>query len=87
MRIQMFIKKNSPRITGKSMSEALIFGSTNPRYDNRMFIELPVQYMKITSSEHSQNPFRMLSEHVLYTNWFFFVFVLTFRTIYVHNMF
>ena len=33
-------------------SEALILASTNPQYDNRSFIELPVQYMKITSSEH-----------------------------------
>ena len=37
------------------MSEALIFESTNPQYDNRLFNELPVQYMKIPSSEHSQN--------------------------------
>ena len=28
------------------MSEALIFVSTNPQYDNRLFIELQVQYMK-----------------------------------------
>jgi hypothetical protein len=41
--------------TGKSMSEALIFASTNPQYDNRLFIELPVQYMKIPSSEHVKN--------------------------------
>ena len=34
------------------MSEAFIFASTNPYYDNRLFIQLPVQYMKITSSEH-----------------------------------
>ena len=61
--------------TGKSLSEALIFASTNPKYDDRLFIELQVQYMKTTSSEH-----------VVYTNCFF-VFVLTFRTIYVHNMF
>ena len=26
--------------TGKSLSEALIFASTNPQYDNRLFIEL-----------------------------------------------
>ena len=25
--------------TGKSLSEALIFASTNPQYDNRLFIE------------------------------------------------
>ena len=36
--------------TGKSLSEALIFGSTNPQYDDRLFIELQVQYMKIPSS-------------------------------------
>ena len=28
--------------TGKSLSEALIFASTNPQYDNRLFIELQV---------------------------------------------
>ena len=27
-------------VTGKSLSEALIFASTNPQYDNRLFIEL-----------------------------------------------
>ena len=37
--------------TGKSLSEALIFASTNPQYDNRLFIESRVQYMKIPSSE------------------------------------
>ena len=36
--------------TGKSLSEALIFASTNPQYDDRLFIELEVQYMKIPSS-------------------------------------
>ena len=41
--------------TGKSLSEALIFASTNPQYDNRLFIELQVQYMKIPSSEHGEN--------------------------------
>ena len=35
--------------TGKSLLEALIFASTNPQYDDRLFIELRVQYMKITS--------------------------------------
>ena len=28
--------------TGKSLSEALILGSTNPKYDKRLFIDLPV---------------------------------------------
>ena len=70
----MFIETEN--ITGKSLSEALILAATNPQYDKRLFTELRVQYMKTTSSEH-----------VVYTNCFFFVFVLTFRTIYVHNMF
>ena len=29
--------------TCKSLSEALIFASTNPQYDDRLFIELQVQ--------------------------------------------
>ena len=41
--------------TGKSLSEALIFASTNPQYDDRLFIELRVQYMKIPSLEHVKN--------------------------------
>ena len=36
------------------MSEALIFASANPQYDDRLFIELQVQYMKIPSSEHGE---------------------------------
>ena len=42
-------------LTGKSFSEALILASTNPQYDKRLFIDLPVQYMKTTSSEHGEN--------------------------------
>ena len=34
---------------GKSLSEAFILISTNPQYEK---IDLPVQYMKTTSSEH-----------------------------------
>ena len=30
--------------TGKSLSVALIFASTNPQYDDRLFIELQVQH-------------------------------------------
>ena len=53
-------------VTGKSLSEALILASTNPRYDDRLFIELRVQDMKIA-----------MSEHLVYKNCFcFFVFVL-----------
>ena len=41
--------------TGKSLSEAHILRSTNPQYDKRLFIVLPVHYMKTTSSEHGEN--------------------------------
>ena len=41
--------------TGKSLSEALILRSSNPQYDKRLFIDLQVQYMKTTSSEHGEN--------------------------------
>ena len=47
--------------TGKSFSEALILASNNPQYDDRLFIEVKVQYKKTTSSVH-----------VVYTNWFLF---------------
>ena len=30
--------------TGKSLSEALILVSTNPQYDERLFIEFPEKY-------------------------------------------
>ena len=39
----------------KSLSEALILGSNNPKYDKRLFIDLQVPYMKTTSSEHGEN--------------------------------
>ena len=42
-------------VTGKSLSKALILGSTNPQYDETLFNDLPVQYMKTTSSEHGEN--------------------------------
>ena len=38
--------------TGKSLLEALILASSNPQHEKRLFIDLPVQYMKTTSSEH-----------------------------------
>ena len=48
------IKKNLSKCvgTGKSLSEAFILKSTNPQHDKRLSIDLPVQYMKTTSSEH-----------------------------------
>jgi hypothetical protein len=49
------LARNGSGITGKSLSEALIFVSTNPQYDDKLFIELQVQYMKIPSSEHGEN--------------------------------
>ena len=60
--------------TGKSLSEALIFETTNPQYGDRLFIELQVQYMKIPSSNLGRT---------YYVQKLF----LTFRTIFVHIMF
>ena len=34
------------------MSEAFILTSTNPQYDKRLFIDLPIKYVKTTSSEY-----------------------------------
>ena len=47
-----YVYRKKTTSTGKSFSEALILASTNPQYDKRLFIDLPVQYMKTTSSEH-----------------------------------
>ena len=63
---------NGCQNTGKSFLEALFLASTNPQYDKRLFIDLPVEYIKTTSSEH-----------VVHINC---AFVLTFRMIYEHNM-
>jgi hypothetical protein len=68
------ICKEKKGFTGKSLSEALIFASTNPQNDDRLFIELQVQYMKIPCS----NLGRTCCVQKLF---------LTFRTIFVHNMF
>ena len=56
-------EKKLPAYTDKSLSEALILGSSNPQYEKRLFIDSPVQYMKTTSSEH-----------VVYTDCFLFLF-------------
>ena len=51
--IERYLVQNNMQLcTGKSFSEALILTSTNPQYDKSLFIDLPVQYMKTTSSEH-----------------------------------
>ena len=54
--------------TGKPLSEAFIFAATNPQYVKRLFIELRVQYMKTTNSEHVvfTNCF-LISEQFMYT--------------------
>ena len=55
MQLNFHVRKDVNKkysITGKSLSEALILVSTNPQYDERLFIELQVQYMKIASAEH-----------------------------------
>ena len=64
---------DSTSIKGYSLSEALILASNNPKNDDRLFIELPVEYMKIPSSEH-----------VVYINCSE---CQNKNTIYVHNMF
>ena len=68
------VRSNMEINTGKSLSEALIFVLTDPQYDDRLFIELKVQYMKFPSS----NLGRTCCVQKLF---------LTFRTIFVHNMF
>ena len=54
-------------LTGKSLSEALIFASINPKYDNRLFMELPwkvqAQNMGRTCSAHVQLMFCVCSFH------------------------
>ena len=77
-------KRNEEKMgTGKSLSEALIFASINPQYDDRLFIELRVQYMKIPSSKQvvytncsecqnknkKQNLYTICSELVVFLCW------------------
>ena len=55
-------------VRGKYLNfpEALILASTNPQYDKRLFIELRVQYIKITNSEHVENMLRTCCVHKLF---------------------
>ena len=62
------------------MSEALIFASTKPQYDDRLFIDLPVQYIKIPNLEHGET----WGEHVAYLHKLFWMSKQ--KTICVHNM-
>ena len=71
---QVNLSVNIVKFSGKSFSEALILVSTNPQYDKMLFIELQVQNMKIPSS----NLGRTCCVQKLF---------LTFRTIFVNNIF
>ena len=62
------VNSTTSDVTGKSLSEVLIFASTNPQYDNILFIELQVQYIKIPSSEHGEN--MLCTKVALYTTCF-----------------
>ena len=52
---QNSIQHSNTVCKGKPFSEALIFASANLQYDDNLFIELQVQYIKIPSSEHGEN--------------------------------
>ena len=69
-------RKSNFSLTGYSLSEALILASINPKYGDRLFIELQVKYL------YEKCKLRTCCAHKL-----LFIFVLTLRTIYVHNMF
>ena len=66
MFIPYVLKSSRSLSTGKSLSEALILGSTNPKYDKRLFIDLPVQHIKTTNPEHEQNMARTCSALVVF---------------------
>ena len=70
--------------TGKSLSKALILAATNPQYVKRLFIDLGFNHSVYIGSIHENYKLRIWGEHVVHTNCFF---VLTFRTIFAHNMF
>ena len=65
--VQIFVKLSHAlssgkkiQITGKSLLEALILGSTNPQYDKRLFIDLPVKYI------HENYKLRTCCLHILF---------------------
>ena len=57
--IHLAAATNKATITGKSLSEALIFASTNPQYDKRLF-----------SSVHENSKLKPGGEHVVYKSCF-----------------
>ena len=67
---QISIKSDSHTCTGYSLSESLILASINPKYDEKLFVELQFQYKKTTSSAY-----------VVYCIKIIFCFCLTFTTI------
>ena len=54
------------KVTGKSLSEVLIYFSINPQYDNRLSNDLQVQYEKIPRAEHVKNMSRTCCLHKLF---------------------
>ena len=58
---------NSPSITGKSESEALIFESVNPQYDDRLLIESPQKYKFRTCTNIALNVKIKTKRQFLYT--------------------
>ena len=73
--LECFAAESNFTFVHENLCQKLLFllASTNPQYDKRLFIDLPVQYMKTTSSEH-----------VVYINCFF-VFVLTFKKMFTYS--
>ena len=53
--------------TGKSLSEAFILTSTNPKYDKRLFIDLLDEYMKTTSSENMRRKEKTICVHNMFS--------------------
>ena len=61
--------KTKHNCTGKSLSEALTFTSIIPQNDTRLFMDLPVQYMKTTCAEHVLAMFCPCSVLVVFICW------------------
>ena len=63
---KIIFKKILHLSTGKSFSEVLILATTNPKYNKRLFPDLPVQYIKIPNLEHGENMGRTCCLHKLF---------------------
>ena len=53
--------------SGKSLSEALIFASINPQYDNRLFMELPWKLLQAQNMDRTW--VKLLTKIYLYEDW------------------